>query len=33
MALDADHVMETFEAARDENKLSALRSGQVVHLP
>src|SRR5688572_12116573 len=33
MALDADHVIETFEAAREENKLSALRSGQVVHLP
>jgi hypothetical protein len=33
MALDADHVIETFEAAREENRLSALRVGQVVHLP
>ena len=33
MALDADHVIETFEAAREENKLSALRVAQVVHLP
>ena len=33
MGHDADHVIETFEAAREENKLSALRVAQVVHLP
>src|SRR5688500_16038959 len=33
MAHDADHVIETFEAAREENKLSALRVAQVVYLP
>lgn len=33
MAHDADHVIETFEAAREENKLSALRVAQVIHLP
>ena len=33
MALDPDHVIETFEAAREENRLSKLRAAQVVHLP
>jgi hypothetical protein len=33
MGFDADHVVETFGAAGDENKLSPLRKGQVVNLP
>jgi hypothetical protein len=33
MGFDADHVVETFHAASDENKLSSLREQQVVHLP
>lgn len=33
MPFDADQVVETFGAAGDENRLSSLRSGQVVTLP
>jgi hypothetical protein len=33
MKLDADQVVETFGAAGDENRLSPLRTGQVVNLP
>jgi hypothetical protein len=33
MKFDADHVVETFGAAGDENRLSPLRSAQVVNLP
>jgi hypothetical protein len=33
MPFDADHVVETFGAAGDENKLSSLRHEQVVELP
>ena len=33
MGFDADHVVETFGAAGDENKLSSLRHEQVIHLP
>jgi hypothetical protein len=33
MNFDADHVIETFGAAGDENKLSPLRKAQVVTLP
>jgi hypothetical protein len=33
MTLEADHVVETFGAAGDENKLSPLRQEQVVQLP
>src|SRR5947209_6129529 len=33
MTLNADHAVETFGAAGDENKLSPLRDQQVVNLP
>lgn len=33
MPVSADHVVETFEAAKEENTLAHLRSGQVVTLP
>ncbi len=33
MSLDADQVIETFQTAADENKLSSLRTQQVVTLP
>jgi hypothetical protein len=33
MSFDADQVIETFQTAAEENKLSSLRQEQVVHLP
>jgi hypothetical protein len=33
MAISADHVIETFQAATEENQLSSLREHQVVNLP
>lgn len=33
MAFDSDQVIETFQTAAEENKLSSLRREQVVHLP
>src|SRR5688500_7658616 len=33
MSFDADQVIETFQTAAEENKLSSLRHEQVVHLP
>ena len=33
MAVSADHVVEVFETATEENRVSSLRQGQVVHLP
>lgn len=32
-SIDADHIVETFGAASDENKLSSFRKGQVITLP
>lgn len=33
MSFDADEVLETFQSATEENQLSSLRKGQVIHLP
>jgi hypothetical protein len=33
MAMNADHVIETFAAAAEENQISDLRDQQVVNLP